>query len=309
MQYGLSEGHIFGVIANTDHHHAHPGSYGHGKTAVWAKDLTRNSIWEAIQNRRTYAVTGDKIELQFSVNKAPMGSIIESDKKRIIDASVVGGTAIDYVDIIKNNKLLKRYSPDHFKPQALSQTIKTKLYLEMGWGHDYDYYHWKTEFGISEGKIINVESRFRGMAKFSSHLAKSGVTKEKILSKWNYIDNKNIFVEAETWGNTSYEINTSQGVRIEVEMPASANVTLNINGSNKTIPIKNLLEGSVAEMVSNEMEVPAWKLHKAPLPHEYNWSFSFEDSSNDESDSDFYYLRVRQMNDQWAWSSPVFVRP
>ncbi len=308
MQYGLSKGNIFGVVANTDHHHAHPGSYGHGKTGVWAKDLTRESLWNAIQQRRTYALTGDTIQLEFSINDSPMGSVIPPADKYSISGKVVGGAAIDYVDIIKNNRLLKRFSPCDFQTDAPTKTIRTKLYLEMGWGHDYDYCHWLAEFGISEGKIIGVEPRFRGMAKFSSHLALEGKSKEKILSNWKYIDDKTIFVEAETWGNPSYETNTCQGICIEVDLPLSADVTLNINGMQKTIALKRLFEGSKSEMLGDEMEFPAWKLHKAPLPHEYNWKLYFEDYSENNSDTDFYYIKVRQINDQWAWSSPIFIR-
>ena len=33
-QYGLSQGHQFGITGGTDHHSAHPGSYGHGLDLV-----------------------------------------------------------------------------------------------------------------------------------------------------------------------------------------------------------------------------------------------------------------------------------
>ena len=61
---GLQCGHRFGIIGSSDHHAAHPGSHGHGRMAVWADDLTRAGIWSAIQARRTYALTGDRIELE-----------------------------------------------------------------------------------------------------------------------------------------------------------------------------------------------------------------------------------------------------
>ena len=53
IQYALAQGHIFGFIGSTDHHSAHPGTYGYGKIGVWAENLDRKSIWEAIENRRT----------------------------------------------------------------------------------------------------------------------------------------------------------------------------------------------------------------------------------------------------------------
>ena len=57
-QYGLAQGNIVGVVGSTDHHSAHPGSYGHGRLAVWAEELSRDAIWQAIKARRTVALTG-----------------------------------------------------------------------------------------------------------------------------------------------------------------------------------------------------------------------------------------------------------
>jgi len=65
IQYGWSQGNIFGVIGSTDHHNAFPGSYGFGRLGVWSKSLTREAVWESIKKRRTYALTGDKIEFTF----------------------------------------------------------------------------------------------------------------------------------------------------------------------------------------------------------------------------------------------------
>ena len=42
--------------------------------AVWAADLTRRALFAALQARRTYAVSGRRIVLRFTVNGAPMGA-------------------------------------------------------------------------------------------------------------------------------------------------------------------------------------------------------------------------------------------
>jgi len=97
-------GKIFGVVGSTDHHSAQPGTYGSGRAAVWAPALTRAAIWEAIAARRTYAVTGDRIVLQFSLNGRPMGSVLPPGEGREIEVSVVGGDALDYVEVLHNNQ-------------------------------------------------------------------------------------------------------------------------------------------------------------------------------------------------------------
>ncbi|HKK49328.1 MAG TPA: hypothetical protein VJ932_09535, partial [Alkalispirochaeta sp.] len=73
MWEGLEQGHRFGVLGNTDHHSAHPGSYGHGVTGVWAAGRGRDAVWEALYARRTWANTGDAVRLWHSVDDVPLG--------------------------------------------------------------------------------------------------------------------------------------------------------------------------------------------------------------------------------------------
>ena len=157
-QHGWAQGHIFGVIGSTDHHNAFPGSYGYGRMGVWAESLSRNAIWEAIANRRTYALTGDRIELAFSLNNRPMGAICAPDAERWIEVSVCGGAAIDYIDVLHNNHLLHRES---MLPLRIEQG-KFKIYLELGWGERAGHTVWDVDLQIIDGQLGQIEPRFRG---------------------------------------------------------------------------------------------------------------------------------------------------
>ena len=63
----------FGFVGSSDDHAGFPGAYGEGLMAALVSDFSRDGIFEAIRARRTYALTGDRIELDFSVDGAPMG--------------------------------------------------------------------------------------------------------------------------------------------------------------------------------------------------------------------------------------------
>jgi hypothetical protein len=60
-QPALADGLRFGFIASTDGHLGCPGAYPEGLVGLYADDLTRDDIWEALQARRSIAVTGDRI--------------------------------------------------------------------------------------------------------------------------------------------------------------------------------------------------------------------------------------------------------
>ena len=59
IRHGLQLGHVFGVLGNTDHHSGYPGSYGHGRTCIYAAQNDHAALWDGLLKRRTNALTGD----------------------------------------------------------------------------------------------------------------------------------------------------------------------------------------------------------------------------------------------------------
>tara|TARA_R110000850_G_scaffold14189_4_gene45473 strand:- start:1250 stop:2788 length:1539 start_codon:yes stop_codon:yes gene_type:complete len=305
IAYGLERGHIFGFSGGTDHHSGHPGSYGHGRTALWAESCTREAIWEALYSRRMVALTGDRIELKFSVNGSAMGAVIPSVTHRELQIEVSGGGAIDCVDVIKDGKLLRRFSQTDVAEPEETETVRTKIHLELGWGAKHRSTEWEVEFGIGEGKILSVEPRFRGLEVVSpaERDAEAGESfyRSKVLGK----SKRSVKFETVSSGNATNSTSATQGMCIEVEMPRSAMVYAVMNGVRAEHSIKDLMQGARSGS-ADHTDAPSWRFNRAPKPEELNWQFTFEDEGG--LDDGFYYARVRQTNDQWAWSSPVFLR-
>jgi hypothetical protein len=83
----LAAGHRLGIMASGDNHSGNPGhgclkphrdwdkqEIGMALIAVQADQLTRESIFSAMYNRRVYATSGARIALDFTVAGQPMGS-------------------------------------------------------------------------------------------------------------------------------------------------------------------------------------------------------------------------------------------
>lgn len=302
-QYGLSLGHIFGFCGNTDHHSAHPGSYGCGRTGVWADVLTRGGIWEAIQSRRTYALTGDRIDLQFSVNGNPMGRVIhERTIEREIRISAIGGGPINYAEIIKNNKVVYRIdAADHGTPYPVGM-VKGKLFVEVGWGRKIEQ-RWNVKIELDSGEIIDVEPRFRGEYVAGPKNRKGG---EYQYSAWQQKDKRTVQFKTKTNGNPTVLTNASQGMLVEIEMPAKGKIIANINGKRVEYTLRELFIGSRSGYLGGFVTA-AYRFHRVFRPKEYEWHFVFHDVAAKIQGYDFYYVRVCQKNGQWAWSSPIWV--
>lgn len=306
VQFGLKQGHIFGFSGNTDHHSAHPGSYGHGITGVWAENLTRQAIWKSLYERRLYALTGDRIYLQFAVNDQLMGSIVKKTPKRIIEFKVNAGGAVDYIDVIKNNRLLKRFSECDVEPTQLNGRIHSKLHLELGWGERKKSTPWQVKLGLSEGRIINVEPRFRGHEVVSP--VEGTDSGGYFSSQWHRENEKKVVFDTISQGNPNNFTNTTQGLCIEIDVPLDASVEAVLNGKKERISVIRLVAGAKSGNLG-EIDSPAYRFNRLALPSELNWHGRFEnkDTAGDKDfPNDFYYMRVKQKNDQWAWSSPVF---
>jgi len=260
------------------------------------------AIWDAMKNRRVWAMTGDKIEVDFDVNGTRMGDECSSGSQRIISGKVKAAHAIDYVDILRNNKLIKRYSQYEFEEKELSETIHSELYLEVGWGAKDNTTNWDIQLTIPGGKIIDIDTRFRGQEVVSPVEKTKGSSVKYYTGKCQQINDNTVAFQAQSTGNPTNYTPATQGISIELKAPLSGTVEAIINGQEISIPIARLIKGAKTGNLA-EIDSPAYRFHRLPKPEEMNWDISLED--NFEQDA-VYTMRVRQKNDQWAWSSPIF---
>lgn len=113
----LAKGLRLGFVGGTDNHRGHPGSRMDtmgginfrlrpvgGITAVLASECTRDSLWEALLARRTYATTCEHILLDFTVNGACMGSAIQAAAEYTLRVSAIGTNPIARMDVIRDGQ-------------------------------------------------------------------------------------------------------------------------------------------------------------------------------------------------------------
>ena len=110
----LAMGHKLGILASSDGHFGYPGngwmwaptaldstSRGTGLTGVYANDLTRESLFEAIKARRVFGTTDHRTIIEFKANDAWMGSEIISDSIPNLTGRVESHTLIKNLEIVK----------------------------------------------------------------------------------------------------------------------------------------------------------------------------------------------------------------
>ena len=302
LQYALKSGHRFGVIASTDDHLGYPGAYGEGLAAVLAPELTRGEIFNALKKKRTYGVTGDRIELDFKLNGNIMGESIPFSGKREITVNTTGWDKIEKVEIVKNNNVIHRDFPIDRKISSSCWNKPVLMRIEFGWGpwaalELARVCEWEMKIEISGGVINDIQPCFQ-----------SGPYEES---------RRNLIYER-TKSSCKVKSYTSRSQAF-AEIPTNA-VVLNISGNPDTKVSVSLVKPDEIQINKRLKELAEKNdviftgpfpdesiiLHSLVFAEHYKTEFAITDNETSGS-VDWYYIRVKQENGQLAWSSPIWV--
>lgn len=113
IQDGLAAGKKFGFVGSSDRHDGISG-YDTGMLAVFAKELSRESVLEALRARRSYAVRGgEPILVDFRVNGVFQGGEVESSGSRPhLSVRVKAKSPIEKVEIVSDGDYIFTHVPD-----------------------------------------------------------------------------------------------------------------------------------------------------------------------------------------------------
>lgn len=300
MQYGLALGHIFGVVGNTDHHSAFPGSYGHGRMCVYAASLDRAALWDAMIARRTNALTGDNSHLLVTIDGVIQGGMVPPQSNAWLRIEAVAGGFVDAIDVIRNGRLSHRISPE-LTPNPISDDVETILYLELGWGARERSHRWECSIEIQDGEILAVEPRFRG-AEIVSPL--EGHDTGHALPTVS-MENNAVQLSVTADANPNNATPATQGVAMRLRLREGSKIKAVLSGQHVEIPAARLIEGAKSGNLAG-IDSPAWRFHALPMPRQWQWHGDVR--LGEMKGGDNCYVRLRQTNGQTAWTSPIFCR-
>ena len=140
VRAALRRGHRVGFVAGTDNHLGFPVQVGGqyiGLTAFLASDLTRDGVWSAMDQRRTYATSGMPIVCDFTINGERLGGELQLERGEPVsfDAVLHGTAPIEVVEIVSNDATIWQAHPGgwdaEFKDVELSAALRTSAYYYL----------------------------------------------------------------------------------------------------------------------------------------------------------------------------------
>ena len=96
-----------------------------------------------------------------------------------------------------------------------------------------------------------------------------------------------------------------QGVILDVTAPRTAKLVAEFNGHRYEHTIAELLEGARAHFLRGWLS-EAVQFERAQPEAAFCVGHRMVDDKA-QRDTDYYYVRVRQRDGQWGWSSPIWV--
>lgn len=126
VRNALRRGHNMGFVGGSNSHYGMPGGDVYesptdkyidrrsGLTAVYARELSRGDIFDALRNRQCYATTGARIVADYTLNGVAAGNTIEMsrDDPRNIHIEAHGTAPIDHIDIIRCGNVVEELPCD-----------------------------------------------------------------------------------------------------------------------------------------------------------------------------------------------------
>lgn len=130
----LDKGWHISPANNQDNHKGKWGDANTGRTVILADSLSRDNIYDALRNMRTYATEDDDLKLWYTLNGADMGTIFEEKPDTVqiqLKAEDPTDSAIGKVEVIVNGGLVA----------ASKYVDSSEATVEFNLAPSYSYYY------------------------------------------------------------------------------------------------------------------------------------------------------------------------
>jgi hypothetical protein len=300
----LASGLRFGFVASSDDHRGYPGAYGEGLVATWARDGSAESLIDAIRHRRTYAVTGDHIQLDVTLNDQPMGAEVAAVSDRQIDVQVNAPDSIKSLELVRRGKVIRRHFPEDTAVRPAPIPGRAHCRLRYGWGPwgDLDLGRvcdWEMTIRIDGGKFINALPCFQNAPFDEERRDRLRVNGDRELKLVSHTTRVGAYGEDPT---------KALILDMQLERP-DASLTVILRQpveQSESVALKHLQHDNTIYF-TGPFTAESLMLQRLVGPTESTAKIRWHDRRTGIADADWYYVRVQQHNNHMAWSSPIWV--
>jgi hypothetical protein len=293
MFEALERGYRMGVTAGSDGVDGRPGASHPGHQAVRnvrgglvaspLRSLTREGLWEALEARNCYATTGERIRLEYSAEGHAMGSEFDATMPPALSIAVEGTGPLEAVEIFRGTGLIHSVAL-RAADAPLSDRVRIAWRGATAPGNfARARMCWDGHAALSAGTFADAEGHA------------FDTPDEGILSARP----KRIDWRSATGGDWD-------GITVRIDAPDDAIFTVQTPQISTAVPVGKLAVGPT--YLSDRRPHRELEIRRLPRdPGPTAWQGTFRDPAGVPG-WNAYWVRVRQWDGAFAWSSPIFVR-
>jgi len=288
----IRRGHIVGLVGQSDDHTGRPGLSAPleplardfatfdvcgGYTGIFADNLTRESVWDALKKRHCYATTGTRIFLNVEANeKHMMGDVVFGVDTVDLSVEIAGTAPLLDVEIKRDTETVYRY-PFEFEPDDEWIRIEWSGVRIKSRSKTAD---WDGKITINGGVIEDFTAY--AFDQKSQGVRRINETELEVLSTTSG-DIDGVFLKVRGKSPTiSYENRNSCFTVISSKLSQTPKI-FNAGGVNLKMRFSKI----------------------SPFNRPNTLSFSFKDET---ATKGAYWTKVVQIDGHMAWSSPVYYK-
>lgn len=286
-QEAFARGFKIGFVCNSDGHKMRPGAsypgagiFGTlgGLTCVLSETRDRDGFWDALRSRRTYGTTGQRIAVEADLNGRPIGSDVVTDDARIA-ARILGTSPIVRLDLLRGTEVLESYVPD---VDAAADTVV----LRIGGAR--------------------VKGRAR-MIRWNGRVTLDGNRLSDAIM--NGIFSPSFGIDERRGDGLHFGcVTTGNLVNLQLRLEHGLTGTLRFESDQTTFELDLATVGANPTRLFEaplDQRVEAYACNASQLPKSIETTFDVDVDHGEERP---YFLRVTQLDEGKAWTSPFYVR-
>jgi hypothetical protein len=281
-----------GVTAGSDGVDGRPGAShpGHravrnvrgGLLAAPLRELSREGLWEALEARRCYATNGPRIRLDFEAEGHPMGAEFRAARAPLLSIGVEGTAPLEAIDVFRGTGIV--HSAVLRAPDA-----RPSDRVRIAWKGATAPGNFMRARMIWDGSVALDHGRFAEAEGYAFDTPDEGI---------EIAEDRRIVWRSTTGGDWD-------GIVARLIGAGGAELSIVTPQMSARVPVASLARGParVADAApARELEIRL--LPADPGPSEARFEFRDPDPA---AGWNAYWVRVRQWDGGFCWSSPIFV--
>ncbi len=253
-----------------------------GLLGLYAKELTREAVWDAMRARRTYGTNGERILMKTACAGAWMGEEITTREPPTIEVEVHGTAPLLDVEVKRGLETIYRYPINRPEGGSGQRRIRVQWSGVSAKSGRNKKVNWRGGISLSQGSIVTFTPY--ALDQYDDTIQR--------------VSNKVLRFQTATSGDPD-------GVMLDVDAPPGAEFHFFSDPASFRMRLDDIgFEPHVVPGGGVNIRVQVSEV--AAQTRDWNARFAFNDEEAPGGCSP-YWVRVLQLNGGQAWSSPIYV--